>query len=59
MNINKEEAKKDLDKLYGNGLFKRDHANLCYGDGYYALSLKQKYGMELDALAKEIGYDQN
>jgi hypothetical protein len=55
--IDEEEVRKSLDRFYGKGLFKTDKANFCYRDGYYALSLKQRYGMDIEELAKKIGYD--
>jgi len=52
-NNNRSEVLKDLEMLnkpvFDDGVF-----NLCYGDNYYALSLKQKWGMsarELQRLA--------
>lgn len=41
----KKQAIDDLHKLYGTGPYTGDMSNICYGDGYFANSIKQKYGV--------------
>lgn len=48
----KKQIKEDLRKLdepLVDGIY-----NLCYGDGYFANSLKAKYGMSLSELRKIV-----
>jgi len=48
--ISKEELESDL-SLLDNALID-GRLNLCYGDAYYAASLKQKYGLPVEELRK-------
>lgn len=47
------EAKDDLDKLNGRGRHATP-SNICWGDGYFARSLEEKYGMSLQALEAAV-----
>lgn len=48
-------AREALDKLHGRGAYAYP-GNLCYGDGYFARSIEQEFGMSINELEKEINY---
>jgi len=54
--VNREQAREDLDKLYGNGRYINDMSNICYRDAYFARDLEIKYGMSPKELKKRIDY---
>ena len=54
--INDAEARDDLRKLHGLPPYDGG-GNPCYGDGYFARSLVEKYGMELDKLKMVVGFN--
>lgn len=33
-------------------------SNICCGDGYFAMSLVRKYGMEIEDLKRAVGFDE-
>lgn len=48
-----KEAREDLKKLDGEG--PGGKLNSAYGDGYFAVSLKKKYGVDsIDELRREV-----
>lgn len=54
--MDKQKAIDDLKMLEGLPPYDGG-SNHCRGDGYFARSLEQKYGMSLEALQKEVGFD--
>ena len=54
--INDAEALDDLRKLQGLPPYDGD-GNICRGDGYFARSLEKKYGMDLEALKRAVGFN--
>lgn len=52
----RKEARNDLKILYGDPPHDT-WSNHCYGDGYYANSLKRKWGMSLEELEITSNYD--
>jgi len=40
-----------------DGVAPYDRGNPCRGDGIYAQSIRDKFGMSIDALGKASGYD--
>ena len=51
----KKKARNELAMLHGDPPH-NTWSNICYGDGYFANSLVQRYGMSISQLEKESGY---
>lgn len=53
----REEAREDLSKLHGLPPYSRN--NPCYADGYFANSIKDKYGMTISAVEEWTGIEKD
>lgn len=51
----RDEATEELKKLFGIPPYD-GASNICCGDGYFAKSLVQKYGMSIDQLESEVEF---
>jgi hypothetical protein len=56
MALNKEKAIKDLKMFEGLPPYD-DGGNICRGDGYFAKDIERRYGMTIEQLWKETGFD--
>lgn len=52
--MDKAQAREDLQKLWGLPPHNIP-SNHCWGDGYFAASIRTKYGVEIQELAKLVG----
>lgn len=53
--IDKDKAIDDLKRLHGHPPY-NGWSNTCYGDGYFANDIKQRFGMSIEELEKAVGY---